>query len=402
MLIHDILNEDLGNLAKLNAGPMINLFKQSMYQNRRGDYLGRVESKFRGYDIGANSEILDLGVLKDPLKNIRKVFKDREDARGFAVYIGGRIAMLAKTDGHNLAGSSRANLVTYDLSPWKEAFDKAHEKQYRKPGVATRRSKEEYNFGRDEREYFTAHYEGDAISTGTLSDLLTLMKNISVENNAPLTAKVILSDVDRLEKMRSRAQVKNELAGIGKDLRTRLAIYKNAKRPSAATIEEFVRMSLERRASSIRFAGGTYRISSAGSITSSTISVDSLLKGKPFEAKYDSVDPGSYDNVSITYAFDRSSNQLIPVKAEWTDRESDNRSYKRVEAVLDPNLYVRTELGAKSYEKDEVIPKLLTLFKAKRYDRVLNFMDALVKLGYDWPEFNAIRKSIAAETKPAA
>lgn len=387
------LYEDLGNLSKLNAGRMINLFKQNMYQGRRGDGVSRVEPKFRGHDIGANSEILDLGVLKDPMKNIRKAFKDHEDAIGFAVYIGDRIAMLAKTNAHDLAGSSRSNLVTYDLTPWKEAFDRAHEKQYRKPSVATRHSKEEYNFGRGEREYFTAHYEGNAISTGTLSELLSLMKNIAAETSTQLTAKVILSDVDRLAKMRDRSRVRNELENAGKDLRTRLAIYKNSMRPTAATIEDFIRLSLEKRGSTVRFANGTYRLATSGY---ESMKVEDLLRGKKFKASYSSVDPGKYDSVDVTYAFVPQENQLAPIKAEWTDRGPDGSEYNRVEAVIDPVGYLASELGRGYNSRETAIPAILKMVKANQLAKANNALDALEKLGMDWHEIGTIRKSLRA------
>ena len=70
-----VLQENLGNLAKLNIGPLINVLKQP--SNGRSGSAGPVDKKFQTYNIGSTSEIVDVGQLKDGLKSLRKAYKDQ-------------------------------------------------------------------------------------------------------------------------------------------------------------------------------------------------------------------------------------------------------------------------------------------------------------------------------------
>ena len=116
---HLNLLEDLGNLAQLDVGPLINVLKQSGGHNvGSGRSIGHVEKTFhREWDmpIGSNSPIVDIGNLKDGIKTLRKAFKTYETAVAFAVYIGGKAAMFGTSDSYTLAGGSRVSKLAYDF-----------------------------------------------------------------------------------------------------------------------------------------------------------------------------------------------------------------------------------------------------------------------------------------------
>jgi hypothetical protein len=61
------VKEDIGNLAQLNLGPMINLLRQRRYY---------AQSKFDSNVFGTQNEIVDGGILKNGLKGIRKAYRD--------------------------------------------------------------------------------------------------------------------------------------------------------------------------------------------------------------------------------------------------------------------------------------------------------------------------------------
>ena len=389
MRIDDILNEDLGNLAQLGVGKLINVLKQPSSSGRRGSHISDVGRKFYGHEIGSTSEIKDVGVLKKGMTSLRKAFKNNEGAAAFAVYIGGHPVMFGVTDAHNLGGSSRDNKVAYDLTRYQETIDRFYKGQYTKPSAATARTKEPYY--RDEKP---RQYAGDLIDTGRLSSMLDLIQTISTETNQPVTAKLVMTDTDAMQKRRGRQLTKNEIAYGTKDLKTRLAIYKNSKKPTVNTIQEFIAMSLRKPGSKVRFAGTTYNLTATNY---DKIDPIGLLKGATFNTSYSSADPGVYDSLTLTYKYDTETNQLLPISASWSDRRDQDNRYHRQEAVLDPRLYVIDALKTRNFEKNVIIPKLLELFKSNHYDRVESLMQALEQMGMDWLEFATIRKSIAAE-----
>src|SRR5271167_1365708 len=132
MLLEELLYEKLGNLSQLKVGSMLNILKQSAYQKRRGGYeVGFTGNKFGGggYSgsrggFGSTSDIVDVGVIKGGIGGLRKAYKAHEDAVGFALYVGGKAVCFGKFTPHELAGSSRVGLFSYDLSQFKAEIDK--------------------------------------------------------------------------------------------------------------------------------------------------------------------------------------------------------------------------------------------------------------------------------------
>lgn len=393
MKITDMLNEDLGNLAQLNAGPLINVLKQTGYfsSRNRGRYssnASEIRSKFQQHYIGSTSEIINIGVLKKGMTTLRKAFKDNEGARGFVAYLGGQAVMFAIVDAHDLAGSSRESLIAYDLTKWKDIIDQMYAGQYKRPFVSTFKQEEPSRY--DDNPNRPRKYAGTVMETSALTALITLMQEISKQTGEPLTVKLVMVDSAAVEKRNKRITAREIRSGT-KDLRTRLALYKNSKKPTVNSVKEFIAMSLKNPGSKVQFAGITYHLKGT---SYDKIEPNSLLKGVPFMVYYSSADPGVYDSLNITYKFDTETNQLLPIKATFRDKT--NSAYNQ-EEILDPRLYAIHSLQTRKLDdKDVVLPKLLTLIKNLKNDEALRIIKAMQMMGTDWPEFGAILKSIAA------
>lgn len=404
-----ILLEKLGNLAQLGIGPLINILKQSTGSSRRGEmWTLEVGTKFSSQKIGSTSEIIDLGVVKDGLKSIRKAYKTHTDAEAFAMYIGGKPVLFAVYNDYDLAGASRVGILAYDLSAFQEVIDAMdtethaaksdYEKKYgrvQKTQVTSYREKERSQWDIERGKKEPERYQGSSVQTRDLAAKIDLIMNIAKRIDQPVTAKLVLRDVSAQEKRQKRYFTQQEIIHAVKDLKSRLAIYKNQKQPTANTIEDFISMSINKQAKKVQFAGSTYVLTAEAY---DKINPSDLLNGKAFQIKYRTADPGSYDSLDITYAYDPKTNYLKPIYATWYDkRESANR-YNRQEAVLDAVGYLKMKLTVSDLDnKDIVLKKILEKFKVNQFKEVLYLVDALRKAGKDWPELAAIEKSAKIE-----
>jgi hypothetical protein len=230
------------------------------------------------------------------------------------------------------------------------------------------------------------------MDTSNITSMFTVMQEISKQTGEPLTAKLVLGDVAAMSKRQDRINAKAIQTGT-QDLRTRLAYYKNSKKPTVGSVKEFIAMSLKNPGSKVQFAGITYHLKSSNY---DKIDPLTLLKGMPFSVSYSSADPGVYDSLYITYKFDTETNQLLPIKASFKDRRPGSGNSSQ-EEILDPRLYLIHKLQTRSLDdKSVVLPKILTMVKAQNNDEAERMMKAMGMMGIDWPEFAAIRKSIAA------
>lgn len=385
MIVNDILHEDLGTLAQLGVGPLINMIKQPIrYGRRREDPpdMYEIGKKFQTNEIGSTSEIRDIGVVKQGIKSIRKAFKDNEDAQGFALYIGGNPVMFTITDAYNLAGGSRSNRVAYDLRKYSDIIDRMYEKEYRKPMHTTVQVKEPDYF---DRLKIPRPFAGAIFSTFEMNNIIELIQKIASELNQIVTAKLVMKDVKAFEK-RIQRYSNREIQNAAKDLKTRLAIYKNSKRPTVSTIEAFVDMSIKNPGKTVQFAGHTYKLLKK---TLDKVDPVRLLSGEPFKIYYDAIDPGAYKSVEITYRYERNDNQLIPIKATWYNKEH----YAQQAAILDTTGYVKSYLKLQKLEQAAVIDALIQEFEANRLNHLLLMINALKKSGYAWPELGVLEKS---------
>lgn len=391
MNINDILHEDLGTLAQLGVGPLINLLKQRVryggYGRREDPTIYEIGKKFQHTEIGSTSEIRDVGQIKQGIKSIRKAFKDNEDAQGFALYIGGYPVMFTITDAQQLAGSSRSNLVAYDLRKYSEIVNKLPAVKYIKPAHTTIGTKDPEPFTPPYFDSIKIPVAGGVYSTSELSDLIELVQNIATDINQPLAAKLVMRDVVAVQKKIKRYTNK-EIAAGAKDLKTRLAIYKNSKRPLVDTIEDFIRISLKNPGKTVQFAGYTYFLSAKALDKTDPVK---MLSGEPFKVYYDVVDPGSYNSLDIWYRYEKDDNQLVPIRANWHDRSSQERESQS--AILDVKGYLKHHLKVKSLDQNTVINALMNDFKQHNLNHMLLMVNALKNAGYAWPELGVLEKS---------
>ncbi len=405
MRLNDLqqLNEDLGNLAKLNVGPLLNVLKQQNYSSSRyGSSISPVDRKFTFGNIGSTSEIVDVGQLKDGIKSLRRAFKTHEDdAVAFAIYIGGTPVMFGTYGAYELAGKSREGRLAYDLTPFSEVIDQidaeknAGKSSWQQSATTDRtsyREKEPSKWDRERGQTKTERYQGDMVSTDRLSGLFDTIMAIGKAANQPVTAKLVLSDKVAQEKRRKRYSIK-EIEDGKNDLKTRLQKYKLSKKPTVDTIEEFIKYALDNPGKTVQFAGRSYvlKVSSYDKIEPTA-----LLSGTPFSASYSTADPGSYDSLNLTYKFDPREGTLKPVFATWYDKSNPTRPYDRQEAVLDGPGYARMKLKANPTDKAKVLPKLLTMAKNQQWQELGLIVSALRKAGINWDELGIIEKSLAA------
>jgi len=271
------------------------------------------------------------------------------------------------------------------------------------PPIKTARDKKEREYTRSYSDSYevTKHYQGDVFTTGQLAQIVANVEAVAKAVDKPITAKAVMVDRESMEQHRSRYGTKPEprirdAYEMGQDLKVRLARYKNSKRLTVGTIEEFVKLTLNGAAKVVNFAGHPYQMA-----TTSYDKIDpaALLKGTTFKASYKSNDPKDYRSVDITYMFDRETNMLSPIKAEWRPGDADSYQGSQI-AVLDVRGYLKSELKISTLEKTKVIPALLSMYKSAPNEtvmkRIISIITALRKAGEDWPELNAIEKSLTS------
>ncbi len=412
MLIGEILFEDLGTLQQLNVGPLINVLKQD--NGYRGK-AGTVKSRFINNQISNTSVVTEPILLKQGFKTLRKAFLDlgkgTEIPQAFALYLNNEAVAFGTFDYDDLRGGSRTGKFAYDLTPVADVInqmdDEAHaaipkydysRDQPRQPSNISSYSEEEPYYTPFDRDKTTVSkprkYQGKIISTNELSTFINRLETIIEKTGAKLTARIVMSDKKAQAKSRSRYSNK-EVKDAAEDLKKRLSIYKNSKKPTVNTIEQFIEYSLKHPGKNVQFAGHTYKLTAT---SYDKINPVELLKGRSFTTRYSCIDPGSYESLNLTYKFDRETNQLIPVKAEWKDGR-DKANFRSQEAVLDPKGYAKVELGNIPFNKEEIVKTLLEKMKNQYYNKVMNISYALMNAGYDWPELQSIYNSAKNEVQ---
>lgn len=407
-IAEQVVLENLGNLSQLNLGSLVNVLKQSGgSNNRRGAWTGPIGNKFTSQTIGSTSEILDIGVIKDGIKTIRKAYRANDTASAFALYIGGHAVLFAVFDDYAIAGSSRTGRLAYDLTKFQDVISQMDDEErsskpewqqrsFQTTKTTSYREKERSDWEKQRYGKTTPErFQGDSTSTGNLATVIDMVMTVGKRAGQPVTGKLVLRD-QAAQKLRSdRYFTKQDITAGYKDLRTRLAFYKNSKRPTVNSIQDFVKASIEKQGKQVRFAGITYILKSS---SYDKIDPSALLSGKSFDVSYSSSDPGIYDSVKITYAFDKSNNMLLPVFATWYDKTDAANPHNRQEAVLDPVMHVKMKLGVANLDdKTNVLKKLIEVIKAHKYKEVLAYVEGLKKLGKDWPELDTIQKSAQIE-----
>lgn len=391
------LNEKLGNLAQLKLGRLVNLLRQSRTA-------GEDERRFQDRNIGAGSEIIDVGELTKGIASLRKAYKSANDGPGaesavaFALYIGDTAIAFGRFTSDVLRGSTREGTFAYDLTPFKEILDKQFDdRQAANPNVKMYRASNALtSYHEKPPSYFSTskeprRYTGVELPTSGLGTKIDEFAELAKLVGEPLTAKIVMSDkasdAKRLERYSNR-----QIESGRESLSRRLERYKLSKKPSANTVEEFIEYvkGVRKVADKVQFAGFTYSTTPERD----TVDVGSLMSGHPFRIRYRASDPGSWEYLTITYVFDKNSMTIKPSHAVWTNKETRNS----FSAVLDADAYIRGQLGdVNTQDKDSVIPALLAKIKAKEFRKVQDILTGLKQAGRDWPELAIIQRSVDAE-----
>jgi hypothetical protein len=402
------LDEKLGNLAQLNLGKLAGLLKQDTYKG--------VGTKFTSsssyYSPGNTSKIIDAGVIKQGLKDLRKAYRDGAaqsdgagDIVGFALYLQGQTVAFGLFS--DLAGSRPEGKFSYDLTPFeKQVNDQQDQKNAGKqswqqpprikPTSAYDKKDTEYPNGWSQPSVeITRNFVGRSQTVGELAGFMEDLMSISQLVGEPVTCKLITSDKTGSLRGQARRQLSyKDVKDAAEDLKRRLVKFKNAKRPTAENIHQFLEMVTSRAANVINLGGRPWKTEAKNGYDK--IDPVKLMQGTPFSISYDSADPGSYESLKVHYRYDPTTNLLKPWKANWTTPERTDKT-----VVLDHSFWIMNALGVKDLEKPTVVRKMLTMLKDSPGTQTFKTIEAAIgamrKLGEDWPEFAVIEKSVATE-----
>lgn len=413
MRFSEILNERLGTLAQLNLGPLAQLLKLDVSISgrsrgrQRPDRITSVANKFVGDNIGSTSEIIDIGAIKN-MAAIKKAFKahtpeqwSAASPKGFVLYLNEKAILFGIVDEDDIRKSVPEIRVAYDfrgtnieeyLTRFEQEDKEANLGKWRyNPNITPRSSEQDIKrieYENNERKEILIPVVGKIMSVGELARLINLVTEILKKMGESLTAKIIMSDVTASNKRSSRQTIAYALQKTGDTLKTRLVKYKNTKKPTANSIQEFIHMAMTRQAKVINFNGRPFNTEVSN--YENKIEPQSLLKGIPFRISYKSADPNVHGGVGIRFVYDITSGKLVPIEAEYGDTYSE-----RVTVVLDDPLWLKTQVG--KIEKPIIIPLLLKYVKVESFSEAKLIIDVLKRLGVDWPELDMIQKSINIE-----
>lgn len=377
------LNEKLGNLKQLDVGPMINMLKQNLYhRSRKHDSLTTpTDSRFyygQGVwnTIGSESEIIDAGVMKKGIADLRKAYRTHgeNDIAAFAIYVDGQAVAFGRFSFFDLGGSSREGILAYDLTPFKDEIEQ--DSPSRK---LTSYRKEE--FSGKVREYY-----GQPYSTGSLKEFLERLVHLAKTKGQTVTMKLVTVDLNANRKRAERAErLTNKEIYTGLNaLRQRLLQHKINKKPTANSLEEFVDMVFRNAAKEIRFGDHAFRTTPVDSYD--MLKPTEILGGKAFTVEYRSIKDRT-DRIELSYAFDKETGTIQPFKARY---------YSQVVA-LEPRMFLQREYGITKLEKQDILARVLKFVKEGNHFKAEQLIQQARKLGHDYPEFKTIEKSINLE-----
>ncbi len=419
MRLSEILNENLGTLAQLNLGPLIGLLKTEFNPGSKrnpASMTGLATSfvDYPGHRITNTSEIIDIGPLSKGMTSLRKAFKQYNPdnmfdpyPKGFVLYVRNKAIIFAIIVGDKIRKQNPEVRVAYDLrdleeylTSYEEADREANKDKWMHRNLKIPRSSEqtlsrtEYPTTGNWAERRAGRIEiltpivGKFMSAGELAYLVNQAADVTKEMGEPLTAKIIMSDIKALKKIQSRQHIRYELENTGDDLKTRLIKYKNTKKPTANSIQEFIDMVMKGQAKVINFNGRPWKTTIEKDYSPKDYhQKENLFKGIPFDIHYRSATPDSFDSLYITFMYDIMTGRLVPIEAQ----------YDREKVILDDELWLRVRVGAGAMVKQMVIPKILNYIKTENFKEAKLIIGALRGTGVDWPELDTIEKSINIE-----
>lgn len=383
----ELLVEKLGNLSQLKAGKLINVLRQGTY-GRSHLTASEDGSKFSSIPgikvLGTESEIVDAGVIKKGISDLRKAYRQHggedEDVAAFALYVDGQAVAVGRFSTYDLAGSSRFGLLAYDLTPVKDALS---------PKAKVTSAKQEENWRTGKMVNFT----GEITTTAALGTFIE--KLLGLAGDKRVTCKLVLADKELVGKRRERhARLTGKEVFTGLEaLNNRLKKFKLSKMPTADTIDEFIEKAKTETGKAIQFAGRTF--STTPRSYGEKIDPIALLSGKEieFDVSYENVEPGEYDSLLIYYVMKPKTGSIAPWKAVYNSKVDDK--LERVTAVLDHERYLKRHHGVKdASDKNDVMKALLTRVKNGEKMQAKEMISALRQAKKDWPELDVVEKSL--------
>lgn len=333
---YEQLDEDLGALRNLNAGDLINVFRQT-----RG---GSVDAKFPrvwGGSIGQNSEQINIGKINS-WKDLRKAIGrgNEQKIMGAVFYCDGKAFAAANLgdSGMNLYSPSQEITLAFDPSKlpereqepeptdrWSKEYSEWQKKQL-PPGTA----KDKRHSWEDKVRKFAGQYmeirKLDTYIDGVIANFpgheftcvaLTVDKQGNEKN---LSRQQARSTDDELAK---RQFEKGALYGSdrNKSLKTALDKYKASK--NFNTFEEpeevldFV-SDMSNYGQNFVYKGKQYKFDADSQYSTNEIKIkkSSLIKNNPIEftVDYRVTNPNDYGYVTVTYRFEDGQFKPVAVK----------------------------------------------------------------------------------------
>lgn len=356
------LFEELGNLGKLELGPMVGAFKQtySAYTRGRGPVEHRTSPEGKKFAethslLGKDSETVEGGNIKNWM-GLKKVYHkftaDKPLAAIFIVdkkpvsllvacewdlnSINDRVALawdftkVSPTEEE--AASLTAGLNTKGESGWRAEVVGTTAK---KGASAKTETEKERDYNVDKKEYdekfTTKKYAG---FTQTVREIVPFVNNLAKTFGNRLEVKLILADKNRQAKRGERSANRpvdpKEMKLFKDDLKTRLAKYKNTKIDSAETAEDFIKKVFGGGLKKLKFAGRAYSAvpdteyePGSGSGKHKYFyngTMQKLFLGKPVTMKFSAdTKEGDYNSLYLTVKL--VNGELKPVEMRYSNKE---------------------------------------------------------------------------------
>lgn len=350
-----LLTESLGNLRKLKLGALINaqLSKEGLFSVELSDFF-----------YGPTSEIIDIGQIKSAY-DLAEAVANRNDITAAAIYINGKAFMFMtffSEEGPNAMG--RTVTCIADLSAFPKEDIPNNEALYRKI----------------RHECVGYQLRGASVSREMIDPILAL------PSKPILTVKLVSSDKIGSAK---KAKRENEKLDDGPSLKTRVLMQKIKKAPTIKKLKDFLKF-----------------YNKDGIVKYKDIPYSTLPSNVPDKKGYSLVGyreivvtgNGSDDDgkrngsISLMYL----NEVLFGIKMVPKFRYNLNLSIDF--EVINPEVRLKYLLDIHSWpnDKEEIIKRLLTAYRAGKGPHFLQVIEALKDAGRNWPELDAIEKSLKA------
>lgn len=359
------LFEELGNLGKLELGPMVNAFKQtySVYtRHTRGYRADNKETSAAGkkfsnqsMEIGKDSETVDGGGIKNwmGLKKVYKKFTDQRPIAAIFVVDKKPVALMIAAE-WDLSSINDRVALAWDFSkvaPTKEESEaltkglntKGEHNAWReevvggqtKLGASTRTDIEkskryDHKAGEYEEKFTTKKYSG---FTQTVREVVPFVNNLATAFGSRLEVRLILADkvrqAKRQERMTNRPIDPEDITLFKDSISKRLAKYKNSKLDSAEDAQDFVNKVFGGGLKKLQFAGSTYSVIPSKEYIGSSKNrhqgfyngtMQDLMSGKSVTMQFEA-DRAESDFNTLYLTVKMVKGSLVPVEMRYQDKK---------------------------------------------------------------------------------